>query len=125
MRRLIICLAVTLFVLSAAVSSALRTERTAKETENAAMLIAGLFRQGQPEEALSLAESTLGAWERFCADSIFLSDRERSLEITMSLMRITAALKCGSDTVDEECEAAALLIEDYRFNQRPYPANIF
>ena len=125
MKRLMLCAAIALIMFSAAVSNAFRTERVTGETISELKMISGLFSDGYTRQAAELAEETLKSWESFCADSIFLTDRERALEISLALIRINAMLYAGDDDVSEECAAAAILTGEYRDNQRPLPKNLF
>ena len=125
MKRLALCGIVIAVMFTAGTGSALYVRKVTRELSQKLEAARLCCIAGDTACVSELSERILEEWEEFCTRNIFLTDRERALEISNLLIRIRAMAAVGDDDIPQECLAAQSYLEIYRKNQIPRLENIF
>ena len=125
MKRLALCGIMTVIMFTAGIGSVLSAKRVTEDISQKLISLRLCRTAGDMSSVTELSERISEEWEEFCARSIFLTDRERALEISDTLIRIRAMALTGDDDITEECLSAERYLDIYRRNQLPRLENIF
>ena len=124
MRRIVICIILSLTILAAGIAGVIYTTGFSDKLLADVEAVADRFEQGDTEGAKQAYSRVRESWDGFRDFHVLVSDQEHALEITMCIARMGSLLRQEDDELLTECATAAKLIEVYRHEQLPNITNI-
>lgn len=125
MKRVWICLALTVIMILLAIGSYLYTCSVTVNIEDKIDLVRIYADKKDYEKALIISSDITEEWKSYCINHIFVTDHEHTMEIATTIARIEAFAANESDDIMSEIYAVKELLRHYRENQSVTPANIF
>ena len=124
MRRIVICIVLSLMILAAGIWGVIYTTGFSDRLLSDVEAVADNFEQGDTEAAKQAYSRVRTSWDGFRDFHLLVSDQEHALEITMCIARMGSLLEQEDGELLTECATAAKLIEVYRHEQLPSVTNI-
>lgn len=124
MKRVILCLALTVAVFSMAVWSYLSICGISDEIIPDISSVSSYAQSNNYSASLIFAEKANARWKEFLSGHIFVTDKEHIMEITTALTRIESLARQENEEVVTECDVVKRLIEVYLEKQEPDILNI-
>ena len=124
MRRIVICVILSLVILAGGIWGVIYTTGFSDKLLSDVEAVAMNFEQGDTQAAKQAFYRVRESWDGFRDFHVLVSDQEHALEITMCIARMESLLEQEDDELLTECAQAAKLIEVYRHEQLPNWTNI-
>lgn len=125
MKRVWICLALTVIMILLAIGSYLYTCSVTVNIEEKVDMVRIYADKKDFEKAQLISADIAKEWEDYCLNHIFVTDHEHTMEITATMARIEALAINENDEILAEISAVKELLQHYRENQSVTPSNIF
>lgn len=125
MKRVWICLALTVIMILLAIGSYLYTCSVTVNIEEKVDMVKIYADKKDFEKARLISSDITKEWENYCINHIFVTDHEHTMEIATTMARIEAFADNESDDIMAEISAVKELLRHYRENQSVTPSNIF
>lgn len=124
MRRIVICIILSLAILAGGIWGVIYTTGFSDRLLSDVEAVAESFEQGNTEAAKQAYSRVRENWDGFRDLHLLVTDQEHALEITMCIARMETLLEQEDEELLTECATAAKLIKVYRHEQLPSITNI-
>lgn len=125
MKRVWICLALTVIMILLAIGSYLYTCSVTVNIEEKVDMVRIYADKKDFKKARIITADITKEWQDYCVNHIFVTDHEHTMEIATTMARIEALAINENDEILAEISAVKELLQHYRENQSVTPANIF
>ena len=125
MKRVWICLALTVIMILLAIGSYLYTCSVTVDVEEKVDMVKIYADKKDFEKARLISSDITKEWEDYCLNHIFVTDHEHTMEIATTIARIEAFADNESEDITAEISAVKELLRHYRENQSVTVSNIF
>ena len=125
MKRVWICLALTVIMILLAIGSYLYTCSVTIDMEEKVDMVRIYVDKKDFEKARLISSDITKEWEDYCLNHIFVTDHEHTMEIASTMAKIKALADIENDDIMAEISAVKELLRHYRDNQSVTVSNIF